>query len=147
MARDRVSQKELDEKLVSTMKIWQKIEDKSIESIGALKDTIKNPLLKQVFEIIQNDSIQHKRVQQFIVDCFEKQAVSLNPEELGKIWTTIEDHIKMERETIKLGAIAKESSTNFVAKYFINYLLTDERKHDEMLEQLENIKSKIYPYA
>jgi rubrerythrin len=147
MSRKGTSQKDLNERLVSTLKTWQKIEDKSIESIETLKQEIQNPLVKQVFEIIQNDSTQHKRVQQFMIDSLEKQAISLTPEELGAIGTAIENHLKLERETIKLGAEAKETSSNFVHKYFLNYLLTDERKHDDLLDQLDNIRSKIYPYA
>lgn len=147
MARNGVSQKELNERLLSTLKTWQNIEVKSIESIESLKQKISNPLVKQVFEIIQNDSAQHKRVQQFMIDSLEKEAISLTPEELGEIGTAIENHLKLERETIKLGAEAKDASSNFVHKYFLNYLLTDERKHDDLLDQLDNIRSKIYPYA
>ena len=71
----------------------------------------------------------------------------LTPEELAEIGTVIETHIKMERDAVQFGTAAKASSSNFVHKYFLNYLLEDERKHDEMLDQLNNIKQKIYPYA
>jgi len=147
MARKRVNQKQANAALVSTMKKWQKVEQKSIESIKKTMKELKNPLIKRVFKIIQNDSSQHYKVQQFIIDSLEKKAISLTPEELGAIWTVVEKHIEMERETIALGQEAKDVSNNFIHKYLINYLITDERKHDDLLDQLENLKNKIYPYA
>ncbi len=147
MPKKRQSTKESNQKLVAIMKEWQKVEDKSIESISAVSRKIKNPLVKQVLQIIKSDSTMHRKVQQFIVDTLEKKAISLTPEELGEIWSAIEKHSKMERATIQLGQRAKDASKNFIHKYLINYLITDERKHEELLEQLENIKSRIYPYA
>ena len=147
MARKRQSGKESNEKLVAIMKEWQKVEEKSIKSIGEISRKIKNPLVKQVLSIIKKDSAQHAKVQQFVIDSLTKKPVTLTPEELGAVWSAIDSHIKMERATIELGQRAKDASRDFVHKYLINYLMTDERKHEELLEQLENIKSKIYPYA
>jgi len=147
MAKKRVSQKELDKTLVTTLKKWQKIEEESIASIGKNLKEIKNPLVKQIFQIIAHDSAMHKKVQQFIIDTLEKKALTLTPEELAEIGTTLESHIELERETVELGNTAKSASRNFIHKYLINYLLVDERKHDDLLEQLGNIKDKIYPYA
>ena len=147
MAKKRKSQKELNETLISVLKKWQKIEEKSIASITESKKKIANPLIKQIFSIIANDSKMHRKVQQFIIDSLEKKAITLTPEELGDISTIIDNHITMERETVSLGNQAKEASNNFVHKYLINYLLIDERKHDDLLDELANIKNHIYPYA
>lgn len=147
MARKKESQKEKAKKLVTIMKKWQEVEDRSIDSIRTLNKKIKNPLVKQVLKIIQYDSTMHRKVQQFIIDSMEKKAITLTPDELSAVWSGIEAHIKMERATIELGQLAKANSNNFVHRYLINYLLRDEHKHDELLEQLENIKRNIYPYA
>lgn len=147
MARKRESQKEKAKKLIATMKKWQKVEERSIDSIRTLNKKVKNPLVKQVLKIIHYDSTMHKKVQQFIIDSMEKKAITLTPDELSTVWSGIEAHIKMERATIELGQIAKANSNDFVHRYLINYLLRDEHKHDELLEQLENIKRNIYPYA
>ena len=104
-------------------------------------------LFKQVFQIIAHDSAMHRKVQEFIVDTLEKEAITLTPEELADIWSLIEEHIAMERATVLLGEQAKAVTHNFVHKYLLNYLLADEHKHDVLLEQLENIKNKLYPYA
>lgn len=141
------SQKASNQKLVAAMKEWRKIEERSIRSIHAVSKKISNPLLKRIFQIISHDSNMHRIIQQFIIDSLEKKAVSLTPEELGGIWSTVEEHIKMERATILLGQRAKENTQNFIHQYLIQYILADERKHEALLERLENIKKHIYPYA
>jgi hypothetical protein len=34
-----------------------------------------------------------------------------------------------------------------VQRYLLEYLLADEKKHDQLLEKLEAIKKDMYPYA
>jgi hypothetical protein len=42
---------------------------------------------------------------------------------------------------------ALEQQTSPFAKYLLEYLLTDERKHDKLLEEMEKIKKGMYPYG
>jgi len=142
----RISQKEREEKLVAVMKKWQKVEDSSVKMAGELIEKSKNPLIKLILEIIRNDSIMHKKVQQFIIDSYTKKAVTLTPEELAEIWDSIEKHDKAEHEAIALGEEAKKNCKSFVQLNLLTYLLEDEKKHDRILGQLEGFKSRIYPY-
>ena len=72
------------EELRDTLKRWQDIEVASVEHTTAMIERTKNPLIKLVMEIIRQDSVMHKRVQQVILDSLEKQAFSLTPEELAR---------------------------------------------------------------
>jgi len=143
---EKITQKEQQEKLVELMKNWQLIEEKTIELTDKIIREAKNPLIKIVMEIINNDSKMHKKVQQFIIDSFTKQAVSLSPEELAEIWESVELHAAMEKKTIELGEESKKNCRSFVQLNLLSYLLEDERKHDRILGQLEGFKNKIYPY-
>jgi hypothetical protein len=140
-------QKELNEKLIKTLKKWQVIEDQSVESTTKIISKTKNPIVKHIMEIIRQDSAMHKRIQQLIIDNFEKQVMTLTPEELGDVWEMVEHHIQLERETIKLAEESRKNSKNFLVRYLLGYLMTDERKHNDVLDQMEDIKSGIYPYA
>jgi len=140
-------QKELNEQLIAVLKKWQTVEDKSVKSTTEIIGKTKNPIVKHIMEIIRQDSAMHKRIQQLIIDSFEKQAIILDPEELSGVWTMVEKHIELEKETIRLAEEARKKSKNFVIRYLLGYLMTDERKHNEILEQMEDIKSGIYPYA
>ena len=140
-------QKELNEKLIKTLKKWQVIEDQSVESTTKIMAKTKNPIVKHIMEIIRQDSAMHKRIQQLIIDNFEKQAITLTPEELGDVWEMVDHHIQLERETIRLAEESRKNSKNFLVRYLLGYLMTDERKHNDVLDQMEDIKSGIYPYA
>jgi hypothetical protein len=74
------------EELRTTLKRWQEIEDASVAHTTALMERTKNPLIRLVMEIIRQDSVMHKRVQQVILDSLEQQAFTLTPEELADIW-------------------------------------------------------------
>lgn len=140
-------QKELNENLVKILKQWQKIEDESVKSTSAIIAKTSNPIIKQIMEIIKQDSAMHKKVQQVIIDSFEKEAISLAPEELSDIWSMVEKHIELEKETVRLAEEARKSSNSFMIRYLLGYLMKDEQKHNEILEQMEDIKGGMYPYA
>jgi hypothetical protein len=140
-------QKEMNEQLVKTLKKWQVIEDKAVKSTSDIMAKTKNPIVKHIMEIIHQDSAMHKRIQQLIIDSFETQAISLTPEELGDVWEMVEKHIELEKETIRLAEESRKNSKNFLIRYLLGYLMTDEQKHNEILQQMEDIKSGIYPYA
>jgi hypothetical protein len=140
-------QKELNEKLVATLKKWQKIEDDSVKSTSEIIGKTKNPVVKQVMEIIKQDSAMHKKVQQFLIDSFEKEAIQLQPDELSEVWGMIENHIELEKETVRLAEESRKNSNNFIVRYLLGYLMTDEQKHNDVLAQLEDVKRGMYPYA
>lgn len=140
-------QKELNEKLLDTLKKWQKVEDQSVESTSEIISKTKNPVVRQIMEIIRQDSAMHKKVQQLIINSFEKEAIYLTPEELENVWKMVEKHIELEKETIRLAEESRKNSRNFVVRYLLGYLMTDERKHNDILQKMEDIKSGIYPYA
>lgn len=141
------TQKETNEKLVATMKQWQTIEDDSIKSTTEIIKKSENPLVHLVMEIIRQDSVMHRRVQQLIIDHFEKKPITINPDELASFWDMVEEHDEMEKKTIKLAEEALENTNSQLAKYLLEYLLTDEKKHDSLLEEMEKIKKGMYPYG
>ena len=136
--------------LIKTLKKWQKIEDRSAESAGEIIESTDNEFLDQIMEIIRSDSERHREVQQLIVDSMTVRSPTLTPEELASIWTRIEEHIDLERKMVQsveeaLDAVSGDDLV--VQEYFLRYLLTDERKHDRMLADLDHIKRGMYPYG
>ena len=135
------------DKLVSTLRKWQGIERKSIDSCAEIMEKTDNPLIRQFMEIIRNDSVQHHRVQQFIIDSLTKEQVKLTPEELAQVWDEITAHDEIERETIELAKSLKEECQFFVQRALLEYLIVDEEKHDQILQSLEDFKRNLYPYG
>jgi uncharacterized tellurite resistance protein B-like protein len=138
---------ENEAELKATLRRWQEIEDESVAQTSAIMTKTRNPLIQLVMEIIRQDSVMHKRVQQVILDSLEKQAFSLTPEELGDVWNLIEKHAEAEKETIQLAEKARKNCRLFVQKHLLTYLTEDELKHDRLLNQLEDFKRKLYPYV
>lgn len=146
-----MSMKESQEKIVDNMKNWQRVERKSIGSTGKIIERSENPVVCLIMEIIQRDSQIHFRVQEMIKESLTSKSLTLNPDELGEVWDKIEEHIKLEQQTIAFAKqsleVTRKSKGMLVQNYLLEYLLQDEEKHDAILANLEKIKSGMYPYA
>jgi len=144
------SRRETQEKLIANMRNWQKIENASVASTGRVIEKTDNPIVRLVMEIIQRDSQMHYRVQELIADSLEK-SVAVTPEEIGDVWGMIEDHIKLEKKTLELAEMALESIKGskgmLVQAYLLEYLMDDEKKHNQLLERLANVQKGMYPYG
>ena len=142
--------KEIQTKLIENMKRWQKIEDASMASTGRIMEQTDNPLIHLIMEIIQIDSQVHHRVQDFIAGTLEREAVTLSPEELGKVWDAVQNHIDIERKMVGFvdeTLSALKGKKMVVQEYLLSYLKEDETKHDHLLSTLEKIKTGMYPYG
>ncbi|MCX8036478.1 MAG: hypothetical protein N3D11_05360 [Candidatus Sumerlaeia bacterium] len=142
--------KEIQQKLVENMKQWKGIENASVASTGRIIEATDNPIVRLIMEIIQRDSQMHYRVQELIADSLETKTISLTPEDIGKVWDMIENHVRLEKETISL---ARQSLKQLEGKkmpvqaYLLEYLLLDELKHERILKRLALIKKAMYPYG
>ena len=142
--------KERQGRLVEILGAWQQIESRSMAQCGDIADRTRNPVIRLVMEIIRRDSAMHHRVQQFIIESIQKEAVSLTVEDLEAVWGAIEAHIEAERETERLVAEARQAlagTKDVVQQYLLSYLAVDEKKHDELLEGLNLIKRGMYKSA
>ena len=145
-----MSTKEIQQEIVANMRKWQKVENASVASTGRIIEKTENPVVRMVMEIIQRDSQMHYRVEEFIADSLEHKTVSLDPDELGQVWSLIEKHIELEKQTIKFAEaalIALKGRKMVVQEYLLDYLLIDEEKHNKILDNLETIKKGMYPYG
>ncbi|NJN64040.1 MAG: hypothetical protein HC882_03620 [Acidobacteria bacterium] len=145
--KDKVTGPERTERMVKSLRRWQEIERNAIEHTAEIMEKTKNPLVRQLMEIIRNDSVQHHRVQQFIIDSLTTTPVSLTPEELADIWTEIEKHDELEKDVVRIAEELKEECRFFVQRSLLEYLLIDEKKHDTLLTQLTEFKKNLYPYG
>ena len=142
--------REIQEAIASNMERWMKVEDASVASTGQIIEKTRNPVVRLIMEIIQRDSLMHHRVQEFIKDSLEKGTISISPDELADVWDMVENHIQIEERTIAAAAAALEAIKDkkmVVQEYLLHYLLTDEKKHVELLKSLSTIKKGMYPYG
>jgi rubrerythrin len=144
MARDeKLSGPERLAKTVDVLRQWQGIERDAIETTAQIMEKTNNLLIRQIMEIIRNDSVQHHRVQQFLIDSITRTPITLSPEDLAEVWGQLEAHDELERQTIELAKELLEETTEPIHKILLDYLLRDEEKHDTILGELEKLKTHM----
>ena len=126
--------------MIKVLRQWQAIERQAMGEMAEIIEQSTNPLIRMVMEIIRHDSLMHHRVQQFLIDTVTMQDVTVSREDVAEIWKRIEAHDKVEKRTIELAKELKENAWSPVHKQLLDYLITDETKHDGLLEQLGEIK-------
>ena len=145
-----MSTKQGQDRLVGILRRWQAIEGQSAQQCAEIGEQTRNPVIRLVMDVIRRDSAMHHRVQQFIIDSIEKEAVALTVDDLARVWSAIEEHIQSEKLTGELIAQtqkAREGTRNVVQQYLLAYLAADEAKHDRLLDGLEQIKRGMYKSA
>jgi len=143
-----MSTKELQQEIISNMKRWQKVEFSSLASTGQIIEATDNPVVRLVMEIIQRDSQMHYRIQEWIADSLEFKTVSLNPDELGRVWEMVERHIELEKKALEMAKQSLEALKGkkmVIQEYLLEYLAEDEEKHNNLLRHLEIIKKGMRP--
>ena len=129
------------ETMVKVLRQWQGIERQSMNDTAEIMEQTTNPLIRIIMEIIRHDSLMHHQVQQFLLDSVTNENVTVSREDIAEIWDKIEAHDKTERKTIELAELLRKKAWNPVHKQLLGYLLTDEKKHDGLLEGLNEIKT------
>jgi hypothetical protein len=145
-----MSTKEVQETLIRNMRQWMKVENASVTSTAKVMEKTDNPVLHTIMEIIQTDSRRHYHVQDLIARSLESETVKLTPDEMADIWDLIEHHIEIEKKTIAMAEEALKALKGrkmVVQEYLLHYLLEDEQKHNNLLDQLSVIKKGMYPYG
>jgi len=143
----KVTVAEQMDKMVAVLREWQGIERKSVEQTSEIMESTSNSYVRLIMELIRHDSLMHHRVQQFLIDTLTRDAISLTPEELAVVWDKIEAHDQAEKRVIELAQELKQGTWSVLQKQLVDYLATDEAKHDELMEQLGKVKRGMYPYG
>lgn len=131
------------EDMVSGLREWQSIERQAMEQSAEILEATDNPFLRIIMEVIRHDSLMHHRVQQVIIDSLVKENITLTSEDVAAVWEKIENHEETEREVINIAKGLHEKAWNPVHKQLLSYLITDEEKHDRLLDELNQVKKGL----
>ena len=131
------------ENMINVLRQWQEIERDSMSATARISEQTNSTLIRMLMDIIRHDSHMHHRVQQFLIDSVTKENVTVTRDDVVAIWDSIEEHDKLEKQTIKLAEELKEQAWTPVHKLLLDYLLRDESKHDRLLESLNQFKSDM----
>jgi hypothetical protein len=128
------------ESMLRVLRSWQAIERRAMNDTSEIIEKSKNPFVRMIMTIIQHDSLMHHQVQQFLIDSLEEKDVPLSREDLAEVWEQIEEHDKIEKKTIEMARQIRDESWSPIHRQLLDYLLTDEQKHDVLLAQFQEVK-------
>ncbi|MHB8880285.1 MAG: hypothetical protein ACYC69_02110 [Thermodesulfovibrionales bacterium] len=131
---------EMSGEFIDRIRKWQELEALAIANA---RDTISkstNPIIKMTMELIAHDSEKHRLVQQMIIDSLTKEALHLSPDELAKLSEGLSRHVEAEAEALRFAEMALKQSELFSTRFLLSYLVEDEKKHHNMLSQLDHFK-------
>jgi hypothetical protein len=135
-----MSTRELQQKLIESLREWQKLETAQIKLTGGVMEMSSNPIVTVVMRIIQRDSEMHHRVQQLLIDSLESTVVTMTAKDVALVREQLAAHLAMEEETIRLASdnLDALSGKQFVVQEFLmEFLRKDEEKHRDLLKALE----------
>ncbi len=128
------------QEMVDVLKRWQSLERQAMSDTAEIIEETKSPLVTIIMEIIRHDSLMHHRVQQFLIDTLTTTNVAVSRDDVATIWEKIEAHDKVEKQTIEMAKELREKAWSPIHKQLLDYLFTDESKHDSLLVQLDEVK-------
>jgi hypothetical protein len=129
--------------MVKVLREWQGIERQAMSFTAEISEQTESTLIRLIMEIIRHDSHMHHRVQQFLIDSVTKESTTVTREDVAAIWDSIEEHDKVEKQTIRLAEGLKKDAWTPVHKLLLEYLLRSESLHDSLLEQLGEFKADM----
>ena len=140
MATKKMKGKKMDQKLVEILRSWKTTETYTIKGCEKITAKTDNPIITTIINAIRSDSEKHRAILQLILDSMTKKAISLTPDEIAELSSSINRHISLEEKTIEYAENAIGRSTDPVVKQLLKYILEDEKKHKMMLEQINELK-------
>jgi rubrerythrin len=127
------------DELVGFLKKQIEIENKIVESLNnALKD-IGNPTVKGVLKGISLDSVKHAEMYASAVKLLTNVSQALTQENLDKQRELVKEHIRIEAELIERISKVIPSIKNEKVKLLLNAILSDEKRHHELLKKVLEI--------
>ena len=115
------------ESMVKLLRQWQKIEREAMSATAEISERTESTLIRLLMDIIRHDSHVHHRVQQFLIDSVTRESTTVTREDIAAIWESIEEHDKVEKQTIELAEKLKKEAWTPVHKLLLDYLLRDYR--------------------
>ena len=128
-----------NDELIEFIKHQIIIEKEIVKSLNEGLLNIKNPPVKAVLKGISLDSVKHSQLYTAASVLLAKVSPALQQENLDTQIELVEKHIRLEEDLIKkLGKIMPTIKNNKV-KFLLNSVLSDEKRHHELLKQVLNI--------
>jgi len=124
------------------IKKWIILEENTIDSASDLINQSKNPIVKNIIDLIKLDSEKHKHILESIRLSLD-HTVTFSTDDLIVVDSFVEKHASLEKNAIETAEQAIEMSSLPIPRFLLEQLLVDEKKHDSYMEELNELKTNI----
>jgi len=128
-----------NDNLVDFLKRQIKIENEIVKSLNSGIADMENPPVQAVLKGISLDSLKHAEMYASAVTLMTSVSKALKQEDLDKQRRLVEKHIELEAELIQKISGILPSVENKKVKLLLETILTDEKRHHELLKQVLEI--------
>ncbi len=143
MAQVQMGKKEDLQRMIER---WRSREERIGRNAEALRTSTKSYFVQIMANAIHRDAEKRSAILKAILDCMDC-TVTITPEELGELSQLLRTHVDVEKEAHELAEVALKKRQPYITSYLLKYMLEDEKKNVAFMNQLNELKSRIYPYA
>ncbi len=134
------------EELPELIERWKERQGELQRGAEELHNRTDSYFVQIVTKAITRDAEKHAEILQSILDCFDC-TVTVTPEELGELTSLLDDHLDIQKKTDKLARTALKSRPHYITSHLLRYILEDGKKNAVLVEQLNDVKGRLYPYG
>ena len=127
------------EQLIGFIKKQILIEKEIVDSLNKGLLNVNNIPVKGVLRSISLDSVKHAELYSTALTMLTDVSTALKQENLDEQRALVEKHIELESELIQKLEEVLPTIENKKATFLLNAILTDERKHHELLKMILEI--------
>jgi len=127
-----------NQELIALLEIWINIEKSTIDSTSSVFPEVNDKLLRSLIGDIRGDSQKHKELLEMILAMEKNETTLMQGQEETIIKSFIKTHAVLEENAVEMAEDIFKKVTNPVSKLVIGYILQDEKKHNFLMDALEN---------
>ncbi len=127
------------DELVGFLRKQVNVENEIVNSVNRALGEIGNPAVKGVLKGISLDSMKHAEMYDAAINLLTSVLPALTQENLDKQRELVKKHIRMEAELIQKINKTIPSIENKKVKLLLNAILTDEKRHHQLLKEVLEI--------
>ena len=131
---------ESNEDFLKLIKKWVGIEEATLLMIKGYEGKISNPVVDVLIDTIKTDSEKHKKILNMVIQGLEGTLV-LSPDDMAQLSEFIKKHSKIEQDSVDIAEQALKKVSTPITKLLMTYLLEDEKKHDMIMDGLDELKA------
>ena len=128
-----------NDRMIEFLKNQVKVEKEIVASLEKPLRAMKNPAVKGVLMGVSLDSIKHAELYMSAITLLTQASTALTQENLDEQKALIEKHIEIESKLIKVLETMIPSIDNKKVTFLLEAILSDERRHHEMLKMVLEI--------